>query len=138
VELGVPVTALVAQFRRWWPCSWKVHWRRASPGWPTAPGSSVWIKPNVRSSGRANERIPGARSTAGRYGPGSCSKACSDSSAHPHDGHRYYLSFVATRRPCGQGIGEQLLAQNLELIDAEHFGLPRWTTKNLERYGRLG
>src|SRR5258708_39432563 len=61
--------------------------------------------------------------------------------AHPHDEPHYYLSFVATHDDHrGQGIGEQLLAQNLELIDAEH--LPAYlessNPKNLERYGRLG
>ena len=61
--------------------------------------------------------------------------------AHPHDEPHYYLSFVATHDDHrGQGIGEQLLAQNLELIDAEHFPayLESSNPKNLERYGRLG
>ena len=61
--------------------------------------------------------------------------------AHPHDEPHYYLSFVATHDDHrGQGIGEQLLAQNLALIDAEH--LPAYlessNPKNLTRYGRLG
>lgn len=61
--------------------------------------------------------------------------------AHPHDEPHYYLSFVATQTPHrGRGIGEQLLAQNLELIDAEH--LPAYlessNPKNLARYERLG
>ena len=61
--------------------------------------------------------------------------------AHPHDEPHYYLSFVATHDDHrGQGIGEQLLAENLELIDAEHFPayLESSNPKNLERYGRLG
>ena len=61
--------------------------------------------------------------------------------AHPHDEPHYYLSFVATHDDHrGQGIGEQLLAQNLELIDAEHMPayLESSNPKNLARYGRLG
>ena len=61
--------------------------------------------------------------------------------AHPHDEPHYYLSFVATHDDHrGRGIAEQLLAQNLARIDAEH--LPAYlessNPKNLERYGRLG
>ena len=45
-----------------------------------------------------------------------------------HDDHR------------GRGIGEQLLAQNLALIDAEHRPayLESTNPRNLARYGRLG
>ena len=45
-----------------------------------------------------------------------------------HDDHR------------GHGIGERLLAQNLELIDAEHVPayLESSNPKNLARYERLG
>ena len=61
--------------------------------------------------------------------------------AHPHDEPHYYLSFVATHDDHrGHGIGEQLLATNLERIDAEHQPayLESSNPKNLARYGRLG
>jgi GNAT superfamily N-acetyltransferase len=61
--------------------------------------------------------------------------------AHPHDEPHYYLSIVATHDDHrGHGIGEALLTENLELIDAEHVGtyLESSNAGNLVRYARLG
>jgi len=61
--------------------------------------------------------------------------------AHPHDEPHYYLSLVGTHPDHrGRGIGMGLLAQNLELIDAEHAGayLESSNPANDPRYARLG
>jgi ribosomal protein S18 acetylase RimI-like enzyme len=133
-----------AQFRRWWPLFVEGALAQGFT-WLTdgAETISVWIRPNqpeLTDEAEARvlptlEELLGARSRIVLEG------LLRFEAAHPHDEPHYYLSFVATHDDHrGQGIGEQLLAQNLELIDAEHFPayLESSNPKNLERYRRLG
>ena len=61
--------------------------------------------------------------------------------AHPRDVPHYYLSIVGTHDDHrGHGIGEALLAENLQRVDAEHMPayLESSNPANLKRYRRLG
>jgi GNAT superfamily N-acetyltransferase len=132
------------QFRRWWP----LFVRGAIPHqhvWMAehAATIAVWIPPGEPElSDEAEAQLPplllellGDRARiAGQA-------LLQFEAAHPHDEPHYYLSFVATQTPHrGHGIGEQLLAQNLGQIDAEHMPayLESSNPKNLTRYERLG
>jgi GNAT superfamily N-acetyltransferase len=133
-----------AQFRKWWPVL--VEGALAQGFTWLTPGAetiSVWIRPGrpeLTDEAEALvlpilEDLLGARSRTVLEG------LLRFETAHPHDEPHYYLSFVATHDDHrGQGIGEQLLAQNLALIDAEH--LPAYlessNPKNHARYQRLG
>jgi GNAT superfamily N-acetyltransferase len=132
------------QFRRWWPLLVEDALTQDFT-WMTdgAETISVWIRPNMPElthDGAARiapllDELLGARSRIVLEG------LLRFEAAHPHDEPHYYLSFVATHDDHrGHGIGEQLLAQNLELIDAEH--LPAYlessNPRNLARYERLG
>jgi GNAT superfamily N-acetyltransferase len=133
-----------AQFRRWWPLLVQGALAQGFT-WLTdgAETISVWVRPNqpeLTDEAEARvlptlEELLGARSRTVLEG------LLRFETAHPHDEPHYYLSFVATHDDHrGQGIGEQLLAQNLALIDAERMPayLESSNPKNLERYGRLG
>jgi len=133
-----------AQFRRWWPVlvegalAQGFTWMGAG-----AETVTVWIKPNMPElSDEAEARVlPTLEELLGERSRIVLEGLLRFENAHPHDEPHYYLSFVATHDDHrGRGIGEQLLAQNLELIDAEHFPayLESSNPKNLERYGRLG
>jgi GNAT superfamily N-acetyltransferase len=120
-----------AQFRRWWP----LFVESALPhGWvwmaPNAETVAVWTPPGRSElTHEAEARIPSLIGEL-RF-----------EVAHPRDELHYYLGFVATHDDHrGKGIGEQLLAQNLELIDAEHQPayLESSNPDNLARYERLG
>jgi GNAT superfamily N-acetyltransferase len=133
-----------AQFRRWWPVL--VEGALAQGFTWMANGAetvSVWIKPNLPELTAEAEAsvLPTLEALLGERSRIVLEGLLRFENAHPHDEPHYYLSFVATHDDHrGQGIGEQLLAQNLELIDAEHFPayLESSNPKNLERYGRLG
>jgi ribosomal protein S18 acetylase RimI-like enzyme len=133
-----------AQFRRWWPLLVEGALAQGFT-WLTdgAETISVWIRPNrpeLTDEAEARvlptlEELLGARSRTVLEG------LLRFEAAHPHDEPHYYLSFVATHDDHrGRGIGERLLAQNLELIDAEHVPayLESSNPKNMERYRRLG
>lgn len=63
------------------------------------------------------------------------------SAAHPHSQPHYYLSLLGTHPDHrGQGIGMQLLAHNLGLIDGEHMPayLESSNPANNHRYARVG
>jgi GNAT superfamily N-acetyltransferase len=133
-----------AQFRRWWP----LFVESAIPhGWvwmaPRAETIAVWVPPGAPElSPEAERRIPPLLDELlGARAPVVLEGLLRFEAAHPHDEPHYYLSFVATHDDHrGRGIGEQLLARNLELIDAEH--LPAYlessNPNNLARYERLG
>jgi len=133
-----------AQFRRWWP----LFVDSALPHgwvWQTAGAESVavWTPPGVPElSDAAEARVPGLLDELlGERSRTVLGALLQFEAAHPHDEPHYYLGFVATHDDHrGQGVAEQLLAQNLTLIDAEH--LPAYlessNPKNLTRYGRLG
>jgi GNAT superfamily N-acetyltransferase len=132
------------QFRRWWP----LFVQSALPHgfvWMGARAETVavWFPPGrPELSEEAEARIPGLLDEL----LGDRSRVVLEGllqfeAAHPHDEPHYYLSFVATHDDHrGQGIGEQLLAENLGRIDAEHVpaNLESSNPKNLSRYGRLG
>jgi GNAT superfamily N-acetyltransferase len=132
------------QFRRWWP----LFVESALPHGFTwvADGAAtiaVWTPPGrPELSDECEARIPGLlEELLGERAPTVLAALLQFEAAHPHDEPHYYLGFVATHDDHrGKGIGEQLLAQNLAFVDAEH--LPAYlessNPKNLERYGRLG
>jgi GNAT superfamily N-acetyltransferase len=133
-----------AQFRRWWP----LFIESALPhGWvwmaAHAEAVAVWTPPGAPElTDEAEARIPplldellGPRARVVLEG------LLRFETAHPRDEPHYYLGFVATHDDHrGHGIGERLLARNLELIDAEHMPayLESSNPKNLARYERLG
>ena len=125
-------------------CSWRARCRKASRGLPTAPRRSrCGRRPAGPSSPTRPKRIPRAArdELLGARSRTALGALLQFEAAHPHDEPHYYLSFVATHDDHrGQGIGEQLLAENLERIDAEHCPayLESSNPKNLARYGRLG
>lgn len=133
-----------AQFRRWWP----LFVESSLPhGWvwktEHAETVTVWTPPNLPElTAEAEARIPTLLDELlGARAPTVLQALLQFEAAHPHDEPHYYLSFVATHDDHrGRGIGEQLLAQNLTLVDAEHMPayLESSNPKNLERYGRLG
>ena len=131
-------------FRRWWRLFVESMWPQGFT-WTTdnAEAVAVWAVPNGLELTRAAEAaIPGLfEEFLGARAPVVLEALLQFESAHPHDEPHYYLSFVATHDDHrGRGIAEQLLAENLALIDAEH--LPAYlessNPKNLTRYGRLG
>jgi ribosomal protein S18 acetylase RimI-like enzyme len=133
-----------AQFRQWWPVLVEGALAQGFT-WMTAGAEtvSVWIRPNMPElSDEAEARVlPTLEALLGTRSRIVLEGLLQFEAAHPHDEPHYYLSFVATHDDHrGQGIGEQLLAQNLELIDAEHMPayLESSNPKNLERYRRLG
>ncbi len=133
-----------AQFRRWWP----PFVESALPnGWvwmaPHAETVSVWTPPGLPElTHEAEARIPSLiGELLGERAPVVLEGLLRFEAAHPRDEPHYYLGFVATHDDHrGKGIGEQLLAQNLELIDAEHRPayLESSNPNNLARYERLG
>jgi len=61
--------------------------------------------------------------------------------SHPRDEPHYYLSIVGTHDDYrGRGIGEAMLAENLQQVDAEHMPayLESSNPLNVKRYMRLG
>jgi GNAT superfamily N-acetyltransferase len=133
-----------AQFRRWWP----LFVESALPhGWvwmaPNAETVAVWTPPGRSElTHEAEARIPSLiGELLGERAPVVLEGLLRFEVAHPRDEPHYYLGFVATHDDHrGKGIGEQLLAQNLELIDAEHQPayLESSNPDNLARYERLG
>jgi GNAT superfamily N-acetyltransferase len=133
-----------AQFRRWWP----LFVESALPhGWvwmaPHAETVAVWTPPGLPElTQEAETRIPSLiGELLGERAPIVLEGLLRFEAAHPRDEPHYYLGFVATHDDHrGKGIGEQLLARNLELIDAEHTPayLESSNPDNLARYERLG
>jgi len=132
------------QFRQWWP----LFVRSATPHgftWLTERGEtvSVWVPPGEDELAAEEEaRIPALlEELLGPRAPLALQALLQFEAAHPHDEPHYYLSIVATHDDHrGRGIGEALLARNLQLIDAEHRPayLESSNPRNLARYERLG
>jgi GNAT superfamily N-acetyltransferase len=104
---------------------------------------SVWAVPNgMELTREAESSIPKILDGAvGSRAPTVLEALLQFEAAHPHDEPHYYLSIVATHDDHrGRGIGESLLARNLETVDARHFPayLESSNPKNLARYERLG
>jgi len=133
-----------AQFRRWWP----LFVASALPhGWvwmaEHAATVAVWTPPGVPElTHEAEARIPSLLDELlGARAPVVLEGLLRFEAVHPRDEPHYYLSFVATHDDHrGHGIGEQLLAQNLALVDAEHMPayLESSNPSNLARYERIG
>jgi GNAT superfamily N-acetyltransferase len=133
-----------AQFRRWWP----LFVESALPhNWvwmaPNAETVAVWTPPGLPElTHEAEARIPSLiGELLGDRAPVVLEGLLQFEAAHPRDEPHYYLGFVATHDDHrGKGIGEQLLARNLELIAAEHMPayLESSNPNNLARYERLG
>ena len=112
------------QFRRWWP----MFVESALPhGWvwmgEHAGTVAVWTPPGLPElTHEAEARIPALLDELlGARAPLVLKGLLQFEGAHPRDAPHYYLGFVATHdNHRGHGIGERLLAQNLELIDTEH------------------
>jgi GNAT superfamily N-acetyltransferase len=133
-----------AQFRRWWPILVEGALGQGFT-WltPAAESISVWVRPGMPElTDEAEARVlPTLEELLGDRSRIVLEGLLRFEEAHPHDEPHYYLSFVATHDDHrGQGIGEQILAANLALIDGEH--LPAYlessNPKNLARYQRLG
>ena len=133
-----------AAFQRWWRLFVESMWPQGF-SWTTeqAEAVAVWAVPNgVELTRAAEASIPhvleeflGSRSAM------VLEALLQFEDAHPHDEPHYYLSIVATHDDHrGQGIGEALLADNLQLVDARHFPayLESSNPRNLARYERLG
>jgi len=141
-----------AQFRRWWPLfvesavphGWTWMAERAATIAPAIAATiAMWTPPGAEElTHEAERRIPSLlEELLGDRAPVALEGLLRFETAHPRDEPHYYLGFVATHDDYrGRGIGERLLAQNLEQIDAEH--LPAYlessNPRNLARYERLG
>jgi len=131
-------------FQRWWRLFVESMWPQGFT-WTTehAESVAVWAVPNgLELTRKAEASIPHLLDEF--LGPRAATvleALLQFEDAHPHDEPHYYLSIVATHDDHrGQGIGEALLGDNLQLIDARH--LPAYlessNPKNLARYERLG
>ena len=133
------------QYRQWWPLFVTAALRN-DWSWVTGDAASValWAAPGQEELNQAEEtRFVELvdELIGGDHGKRVLEGLLRFEAAHPRDEPHYYLGFVATHDDHrGKGIGEQLLAQNLELIDAEHMPayLESSNPKNLARYERLG
>ena len=132
------------QFRRWWPLFVRGALKQGFT-WTTegAETVSVWIVPDAEElTPEAEAQIPTVLDEMlGARAPSVLEGLLQFEAAHPHDEPHYYLSFVATHDDHrGRGIGEHLLASNLERIDREHVPayLESSNPRNLARYERLG
>jgi GNAT superfamily N-acetyltransferase len=133
-----------AQFVRWWGIFVEAalgHGR----AWVTDACESValWIPPGVEEFTRdeARRALALIDEMLGSRAPVVKQMLANFDDAHPHDEPHYYLSIVATDNPFrGRGIGAELLAQNLALVDAEHMPayLESSNPANHARYQRLG
>jgi GNAT superfamily N-acetyltransferase len=131
-------------FQRWWRLFVESMWPQGFT-WLTGQAESVavWAVPNgLELTRQAEASIPALLDEF--LGPRAAivlEALLQFEAAHPHDEPHYYLSIVATHDDHrGRGIGEALLAQNLELVDARHFPayLESSNPRNLARYERLG
>jgi GNAT superfamily N-acetyltransferase len=132
------------QFRPWWRL-FVIAGLRNDWLWVTdhCESVAVWAPPAAEELGPAEvDQIgPLLGGMLGDHAPAVFEMLGRFEAAHPHDEPHYYLSIVGTHDDHrGQGIGVQLLAHNLDLIDAEH--LPAYLESsnpgNHDRYRRLG
>lgn len=105
--------------------------------------ASVWIPPGGSElTDDEEQRVePLLRQLAGARSPLVLELVERFETSHPSDEPHYYLSLLGTHpRFRGRGLGMELLAKNLEAIDAE--GMPAYLESsnpdNDERYERLG
>ena len=135
-----------AQFRIWWRVFVDAAFR--NDNWTCVTDScesvALWTRPGGTELTTADEmqlvRLVGDL-IGGDHGNAVLRVLAGFDAAHPHDIPHYYLSIVGTHDDHrGHGIGEALLAENLERIDAEHMPayLESSNPANLARYQRLG
>jgi GNAT superfamily N-acetyltransferase len=134
------------QFRVWWRVFVDAAFRNHNWTWVTDACESValWTAPGGTELTAADEaqlvRLIGEL-IGGDHGNEVLQVLARFDAAHPHDVPHYYLSIVGTHDDHrGRGIGEALLAENLERVDAEHMPayLESSNPANLKRYQRLG
>jgi GNAT superfamily N-acetyltransferase len=139
-------TARAPQFRVWWRVFVDAAFANGNPVWATDNCGSValWIPPG------GTEMVPDQEGElvrlvveyiGGAHGNKVLEVLAQFEATHPHDTPHYYLSIVATHDDYrGHGYAEALLAENLELVDAEHMPayLESSNPANLKRYMRLG
>jgi GNAT superfamily N-acetyltransferase len=113
--------------------------------WLTGGGeaTSIWIPPGgTDMTPEQDERLAGL--VAGSFGPAAdefLELLGRFEAAHPQAEPHYFLTLFGTHPDHrGQGIGMRLLAQNLELIDAEHMPayLESSNPANSRRYASVG
>jgi GNAT superfamily N-acetyltransferase len=131
-------------FQRWWRLFVESMWPQGFT-WTTerAESVAVWAVPNgLELTREAEASIPQLlEGFLGSRAATVLEALLQFEDAHPHDEPHYYLSIVATHDDHrGHGLGEALLAENLELVDARHFPayLESSNPRNLARYERLG
>jgi GNAT superfamily N-acetyltransferase len=134
-----------ADFRVWWrvfvDTSFRNEWTWVTGGCESV---AIWSPPGTEELTPAAEeelvRLVGEL-IGGEHGNQVLEVLAGFEAAHPRDVPHYYLSIVGTHDDHrGRGIGEALLAENLQLVDAEHMPayLESSNPANLKRYMRLG
>jgi GNAT superfamily N-acetyltransferase len=115
-------------------------WVRVLEG---ARAAAVWIPPGgTELTAREEDELePFLRRLIGERAPAVLELLERFEAAHPRDRPHYYLSLLGTHPDHrGRGLGMALLAENLELIDAE--GMPAYlestNPSNEARYERVG
>lgn len=135
-----------AQFRVWWRVFVDAAFRNENWTWATENCGSValWTRPGGSEMAPEDEaelvRLV-VQFIGGEHANLVLEVLAEFEKAHPHDVPHYYLSIVATHDDYrGRGTAEALLAQNLEIVDAEHMPayLESSNPANLKRYMRLG
>jgi GNAT superfamily N-acetyltransferase len=135
-----------AQFRVWWRVFVDAAFRNDNWNWNTDGCGSValWAPPGHKDLNDEDEAELGRLVV--EFVPGDHARVVLETlarfdGAHPRDVPHYYLSIVATHDDYrGHGIGEAMLAEDLERVDAEHMPayLESSNPANLKRYMRLG
>jgi GNAT superfamily N-acetyltransferase len=130
--------------RRWWglllqsalryPCVWVAD---------DFAAVAVWIPPGgTELTAEEEERVgPLIQELVGARAPAVFDLLERFDTSHPHGPPHYYLSLLGTHpQSRGQGLGMQLVAENLALIDAEGAAayLESSNPANDRRYERLG
>jgi GNAT superfamily N-acetyltransferase len=128
--------------RRYWrfnlTSAMRYPWVRLVPG-----AAALWVPPNGSELTEAEEgqMEPLLRELVGAHTEAFLECLDLFASNHPRQGPHYYLSLLGTHNDYrGQGVGMQLLSENLALIDRE--GMPSYLEStnpaNLSRYESVG
>ena len=128
--------------RRWWcfnlASAMRYPWVRLVPG-----AAALWVPPNGSELTGAEETEvePLLRELVGTHTDAFLECLGLFASNHPRDEPHYYLSLLGTHNDYrGQGVGMQLLSENLALIDGEGVAsyLESTNPGNISRYESVG